>query len=445
MLTEKQITEFKESWRDEYLKWICGFANAQGGTLIIGKNDKGIITGLQDISILLEEIPNKVRDLLGIIVDVNARQESDKEYLEIDVAPYPYPINYKGQYHYRSGSTKQELKGAALDKLLLQKQGKKWDSIPVRHVSIKDLSSEAFAIFRKKSQKSKRLDEITLAEDNSLLLEKLKLIEGNYLSRGAILLFHPHPEMLITGAYVKIGFFRTNHDLLFHDVIEGHLFNQVEKTMDLLLTKYLKATISYERISRVETYPFPEEALRETLLNALAHKDYSSGVPIQISVYNDKIIFWNYGQLPDDWTIERLNQKHPSIPYNPAIATTFFRAGYIESWGRGIEKINEECKLAETPFPTFNMDFSGLMVTFSAKAETAIAKTSGKMSGKMSGKTSGKILDIMKANAQISIPELASLLLISSRSVERNIQKLKKEQKLIRVGPDKGGHWKVID
>ncbi len=117
--------------------------------------------------------------------------------------------------------------------------------------------------------------------------------------------------------------------------MHGNLFEQIEKTMDLLFTKYIKAAISYEGINRIEKYEYPKDAVREALLNAVAHKDYSGGVPIQISVYSDKIIFWNEGQLPENWTIENLLTKHPSKPYNPDIANALFRSGYIESWGRG--------------------------------------------------------------------------------------------------------------
>ena len=103
-MKENQNIEWKKSWRDEYIKWICGFANAGGGTLFIGKNNKGIVTGVDNAGRLLEEIPNKVRDILGIIVDVNLITEEGKEYLQIAVEPYPYPVSYKGQYHYRCGS-----------------------------------------------------------------------------------------------------------------------------------------------------------------------------------------------------------------------------------------------------------------------------------------------------------------------------------------------------
>jgi ATP-dependent DNA helicase RecG len=135
--SESQNIEFKVTWRDEYLKWICGFANAYGGTIFIGKDDTGNVVDLKDAKKLLEEIPNKVRDTLGILVDVNLHQTDQGKFIEILVEQYPYPVNYKGQYHYRSGSTKQELKGAALDKFLLQKKGKRWDGVPVPNVSTK--------------------------------------------------------------------------------------------------------------------------------------------------------------------------------------------------------------------------------------------------------------------------------------------------------------------
>ena len=153
-MKEKQNMEWKTSWRDEYIKWICGFANAGGGMLVIGKNNKGIVTGVDNAGRLLEDIPNKVRDILGIIVDVNLKLEGSKEYLEIIVEPYPYPVSYKGQYHYRSGSTKQQLKGSALNAFLLKKYGLHWDGVPVPNLSPESLEGKAFTLLRKKLSKA---------------------------------------------------------------------------------------------------------------------------------------------------------------------------------------------------------------------------------------------------------------------------------------------------
>ena len=140
-MLEHQNIEWKENWRDEYLKWICGFANAQGGEIHIGKNDKGEVVGITNAKKLLDDLPNKIVTHLGIICDINLKSENNKNYIKIIVESFPNPINYKGQYHYRSGSTKQELKGASLDNFLLKKNGKSWDSVPVPKVTINDLDN----------------------------------------------------------------------------------------------------------------------------------------------------------------------------------------------------------------------------------------------------------------------------------------------------------------
>ena len=109
---------------------------------------------------------------------------------------------------------------------------------------------------------------------------------------------------------------------------------------------------------------YPKDAVREALLNAIAHKDYSGGVPIQISVYTDKIIIWDEGQLPENWTVKNLLEKYASRPYNPDIENALFRSGYIESWGRGTLKIIRECKQAGIPEPVFSYDSSDISVEF---------------------------------------------------------------------------------
>lgn len=363
-MAESQNIEYKQSWRDEYLKWICGFANANGGTIFIGKDDGGKTVGVADAKKLLEDIPNKVRDVLGILVDVNLHETVEGDFLEIIVEPYPNAVNYKGQYHYRSGSTKQEMKGATLDKFLLQKKGVRWDGAAVPRVSFDDLKKETFVFFRQRGFKNKRLSEDSLIDRDEHLLENLKLIENGYLKRAAILLFHPDPEKYMTGAYVKIGYFEGETDLIFQDEVHGNLFEQVERTIDLLFTKYIKALISYDGIHRNETYEYPKEAVREALLNAIAHKDYSGLTPIQIRVYPDKLMIWNEGHLPENWTVSNLLKSHSSRLYNPDIANAFFRSGYVESWGRGISKMTEQCLAEGLPEPSYLVEGSDFWVVF---------------------------------------------------------------------------------
>lgn len=363
-MKESQHTEWKESWRDDYLRWICGFANAEGGVLVIGRNDKGKVVGVPDAKKLLEDLPNKIRDLLGILVEVNLRTEGGREYLDVVTPPYPSPISFRGHYYQRSGSTLQELKGAALDRFLLRKQGRTWDGVPVPGASPRSLSKAAVDAFRVRARRSRRVEAADLKVSTASLMEKLHLWDGAHLKRAAVLAFHPDPERFVTSAFIKIGFFRTNDDLRYHDEIHGALITQVDRTLELVRMKYLKAAITYQGIQRVEIYPVPEPALREAVLNAVLHKDYAAGVPVQISVYADKLMIWNPGQLPPSWTVEKLKQKHASHPFNPELANVFFRAGEIEAWGRGIERMYAACRAAGFPEPVIACDESGLWVSF---------------------------------------------------------------------------------
>ena len=259
-MKENQNIEWKESWRDEFLKWICGFANADGGVLVIGRNDQGQPVGVANANKLLEDLPNKIRDVLGIMAAVNLVKKSGKELIEIRVEPYPTPISYKGEYHIRSGSTKQELKGAALERFLLKKRGRRWDDTPEPSLAAKSCSAAAFKLFKRRAKESGRMNNAVLRDSREVILENLGLTEKRWLRRAAGLLFTDQPEKYVTGAWVKIGFFVTDDDLRYQNEVHGNLFGQVEQVLEFLLTKYLKAYITYHGIQRRETFLFPESA-----------------------------------------------------------------------------------------------------------------------------------------------------------------------------------------
>lgn len=184
------------------------------------------------------------------------------------------------------------------------------------------------------------------------------------LSRAAMLAFYKDPEKWVTGSYIKIGYFGdSDADLKYQDEIHGSLIEQVDKTVDLVYTKYLKALIFYEGIQRIEQFMFHQDAFREILLNAIVHKDYSSCNPIQISVYEDKIYIWNDGEMPSELnSTDKLFMKHSSKPYNPKLAGIFFKSGMIEAWGRGFDKIREACAKYNAALPEYTISESGIMV-----------------------------------------------------------------------------------
>ena len=466
MTPEAQNVEWKRSWRDEHLKWICGFANAQGGVLEIGKNDRGKVVGVNGVLRLLEDIPSKVQSLLGIVVDVNLKSESDREYLEIVVMPHPNPISYKREFHDRSGSTKQVLSGAALSRFLLSRYGRTWDDAPLPGIGLKDLDERTIDRFCHRAVANGRLPPEVLGEPVESLIENLSLRDGAYLKRAAALLFHPSPERLLPDAYVKIGYFRGS-ELLFQDVIEGDLFKQVDRTMDLLCTKYTRGLVSYDGIYRVEIFPVPREAMRETVINAIIHRDYASPATIQIRVYDDRIAIWNAAHLTPEWAAEQLAEELSSRPHNPRIAYAFFRAGMVEAWGRGIRRIMDLCREAGNPTPTWRLEAggNGLWVRFpfsaayraadsaargnaaqgTAREPTQERRVPTQKTTRTTRKSAGdSILNCLRSEPELTRSALAERVGLTPDGVKYHLKNLKAAGALRRVGSDRAGHWEVL-
>ena len=309
------------------------------------------------------------------------------------------------------------------------------------------------------------MDPDALKERDAGLIEKLKLTEGGYLNRAAILLFHPDPQTFVSGAFAKIGFFRSESDLAYHDEVGGDLFAQVRQTLDVLHAKYLKAAITYEDIQRIERYPVPRAALREAILNALVHRDYSVPAPVQIRVYEDRLTIWNPAVRPDGWSLKKLLGEHASLPFNPWVANAFFRAGEIEAWGRGIDRIFQACREAGTPRPQLHYEPNELRLTFRFSSahldnirggeglntepdEKWGAKWGEKCGEKWGEKTAAtrlRIAQAMRRNPRITIVELAAQLGVASTSgIEKHLKAMRDAGCIRRAGPAKGGRWEVL-
>ena len=185
-MPESQNMEWKLRWKDEYLEWICGYANAQGRKIYIGCDDEGRVTDLPNAKKLLEDLPNKVRDAMGIIVGVNLLTEGSREYIEIDVPAYPIGISCKGIYYYRSGSTKQVLTGPALEDFLMRKRGATWDNLPLPAFSLNDVDDGIVEHFKKWAAKKGRIDTDVLNEPKDILMVLRKSVPpaGMRMSRS---------------------------------------------------------------------------------------------------------------------------------------------------------------------------------------------------------------------------------------------------------------------
>lgn len=444
MTSENQNIEWKSKWNDDYLAWISGFANAQGGKIYIGCDDNGKVIGLSNSSKLLVDLPNKIRETLGVVVGVNLLVKDGKEYIEIDVPAYPIGISCKGVYYYRSGSTRQVLTGPALEAFLLRKRGATWDNLPLPAFSLADVDDGIVERFKQWAFKKGRIDKSVLDEPKDVLMQKLHLTSGDYLTNAAMLLFSKDPEKWQLGAYVKIGFFETDADLLYQDEVRGSILEQVDRLVELIYLKYMKAKITYEGVRRRERYFVPEEALREALLNALCHKQYQSGTPIQISVYDDRLYIANCGNLPENWTLANLMSKHASVPYNPNIANVFYLAGFIESWGRGVEKICAACEREGTPAPEYTINPGDIMIKFTAPADRIIRSKAEKTSDRATDQEQ-IILTLLREDPELTMISLSEKSGVSRKTVATRLRSLKEKGLIERVGSDRKGYWKIND
>ena len=242
---ECQNVEFKRIWKDEYLKWICGFANAQGAVIYFGVDDDHEVIGLKDSKRLLEDIPNKVVNYMGLVVDVNLYERDDLDYIELTVEPSNVAISYKGKYYYRSGSTMQELNGVALQQFLLKKMGRSWDDITNERATLEDIDRKAIDYFLKKGTEAQRIPESERDVSTKDVLESLGLLDDNgNLKNAAVLLFGKNPQKFFPSAVFKIGRFgKDEADLMFQDVIEGNIIQMADRVMEALQAKYLVSPV----------------------------------------------------------------------------------------------------------------------------------------------------------------------------------------------------------
>lgn len=299
--------------------------------------------------------------------------------------------------------------------------------------------------FKKLAAAKGRIDPDLLNESKEVLMEKLRLTNGDYLTNAAMLLFCKDPDKYQLGSYIKIGYFESDSELLYQDEIHGSILEQVDKAIELIYFKYMRAKITYEGIYRRERYFVPEAALREALLNAICHKQYESRIPIQVSVYDDRLYVANVGRLPENWTLENLMGKHASLPYNPDIAHIFYLAGFIESWGRGIEKIYDSLKADNLPLPEYTVHPGDIMIKFTGP-EDRIVRVNNEVNDRVNVHVNDResaLLNYLAQDPGYTVTQLAEMMNVSRKTIAGYLKALKEKSAIERIGTTRTGYWKI--
>ena len=439
-MLEKQNIEWKESWRNEYFEYISAFANAEGGKIYIGINDKGAVVGITDYEKLLVNLPNQIKDLLGVLCEVNHLEENGKHYIEIVVNQYSVPISYRGKYYIRTGSTTQLLNGTSLNEFLLKKTGINWDEVVEPNATMNDIDLSAIEYFKQSAKVSGRLNFSEEDTDYLNILKNLRLVDDNdKLKRAGLLLFGKDPLKFVISASIKIGKFGdSGSELLNQDIVEGNIFEQADNALEILDKKYFTKSISYEGNHRIETPEYPYPAIREILLNAIAHREYRTN-SITIRIFNDRLEIWNIGTLPKELSTEDLKKTHSSYPRNPLIAQVFYKGGLIESWGRGTIKIIEECKKHNLPEPEIQEVGGGVQVTlFKNKTNPEFLSTLGLNERQLLA------IEYVKKNGVITSGIYQEMSNVTERTATRDLNVLTDLKVFKKVGQKKGTKYELF-
>ena len=436
-LGENEQVEFKSSFNDETIESLVAFANTKGGTVIIGINDDGIITG---VNVGKETIPKWINEIKqktqpAIIPDIEVVAIKEYNTVVIKVSEFPVkPLSFKGRYFKRIKHTNHQLNTNEITNLNLQSLQLSWDAYTAIGKTINNLDKHKIQQFIDKVNKSGRFN---LGNDWKKSLIKLKLISANTITNAALLLFGKEENQY----NIHLGRFKTATTIIDDKIINGTLFEVVEETMKYLLSHIKVAfEITGKTTQRTEIFEYPLPALREIVLNAIIHRDYLSPIDTQIKIFDNQLSFFNPGTLYGNLSIEELKKDHyQAHTRNKLIAEAFYLTGDIEKYGTGLLRIRNEIK----EYRTMKFQLQEIANGFKATLLYTNQKTD-KVTDKVTDKQLA-MLKLITQNNHITTSELAVKLDISQRKIKENIAKLKVAGLLERVGPAKGGYWKTLN
>ncbi|MEA3342679.1 MAG: helix-turn-helix domain-containing protein [archaeon] len=364
LLTQKEsgTLEFKESLRmkEEIGGAVCAFANASGGTILIGVADAGAIKGLdigKKTTADLSEYIKKNTDP-NIFPEIKVHEIGGREIISVAVKEsHDKPVFFKGRAYKRVGDTSPKISSSEIRKLAKESGPKTyWDEQICERATLSDIDEEKLKCFAKEAKRQRGLD-LPDALSVSETLMRLKLQKKGKPTNACVLLFAKKPEDFFFQSEAKCIRFKgtdVTGPMIDFKVMNEDLITQLKKIEDFIFDHIpMAAWIEDGKLERQEKWLYPPKAIREALANALAHRDYETTGKVQVRIFDDRMEIWNPGKLLEPLTFEDLKKTHKSIPRNPLIARCFFWIKYIEEVGTGTNKIVEWCREWELPEPDF--------------------------------------------------------------------------------------------
>ena len=325
------------------------------GSVFIGISDSGEIKGVQLGKSTINNWMNQISQITEprLVPETKIIEYGQKNIVIIKITEFPLkPVSIKGRCFKRIANANRIMMPQEISDMHISTKSMSWDKFPADGAFLEDIDLEKLNSYIKKVNTSGRRN-IPDNEQPFDTLKKLGLISKDKISWATVLLFAKNPSQFLPQASVHCGSFKDNNLVIDDRMFRGTIIEQVEDAMGFLRKNLNVKLIMTGKPERDEVWDYPLEALREGLINAICHRDYSISSNIEIRIYDNKLIISSPGKLPADMTIEDLYKTHSSVLRNKGIAGIFYDLGLIEQWGSGIDKMRTSCKKQGLSEPEF--------------------------------------------------------------------------------------------
>jgi len=369
---ESETVEFKKSLSEskEIIKTISAFANTKGGRIFIGVSNYGKVLGVEIGKDTMEHLVNQITQNTDPKVQphITVEKIDEKQIIIIKVKESPdHLVLAFGRPYKRVGKSTIRMSKDEYERIILEKRKDKlyFDSQICKDAALADIDKEKIRWFLKKAKAERNLD-IDYTASPSEALKRLNLLVDNKPTNTAILMFGKNPQRFLIQSEVRCARFKgikAVKPFIDMKVVDGSIYEQINQTEKFILFNIKKAAwIEPGKIERQEKWEYPPDAIREAIINAIAHRDYNSPANVHISIFDDRVEIWNPGKLPPPLTPKNLKEEHKSIPVNPSLANLLFLIKYIERWGTGTNDIMKWCREEGLPEPIFKEVTGGFAV-----------------------------------------------------------------------------------
>ena len=426
---ESEALELKSSfaeWR-EIVVSLAAFSNKSGGTVIVGLNDDGEPTGLLVGGTTLEDIANKVRQHTDPVLypSINVKTHGPGEIVEITVpASDNKPVFAFDRAYIRVGRANQKMSNEAVRSLIKRYAMPAFDEqeMPVKATAVAwdTMLLEQFGV---------------PAKDPLAALKKQGLIKASRPLNATYLCFCREPQRS-PNAIVKVARFKGRDMAVFIDMkdINTSIVRAVDEVIDFIKRHTGMAVEISGKARRSERWEYPLEALREAVVNAVVHRDYTDPGTVQIRIFDDRLEVWSPGLLPKELSVKHLPRESRSIPRNRTIARIFHALHLIESWGSGFQRIVDACERNANPAPLFEEKAGAFVIT-------VLPQKKGGVTGGVTGGVN-RLLSFIQDNPGKRTVEIAKALGVPSKTLEKWLDRLKKERRVeFKGAPKTGGYF----